>query len=218
MAVADYRRAQEQFTDVGLRLRDFRNDQGRGFQHDGRIVLGNACWLHVVHNWNAESRVNRFLASHGPGLEHLALETDNIEAAVAHLRERGVPFFEDTIFDANDGYEAFIYPDDAIGFTVELIKPHARSWGYPDDADAEPVTRLASVHAVVSDVDPAIRRFEMLFGLHAEGNAIRFGNGAALILEAGPASERGLNALCLDLGGRAVDTPPELGFTLLTGN
>ena len=55
-------------------------------------------------------------------------KTDDIEADVAHLRKLGVPLYQDTIFNAADGFEAFIYPQDAIGFTVELIRPHVTSW------------------------------------------------------------------------------------------
>ena len=222
MAVPDYEHARRQFENLGLRLRDFRNNQGRGFQHDGRILLGNECWLHVVHNWNPESRVNHFLQRYGQRLEHLALETNDIEADVARLRARGIPIFEDEIFDANDGYEAFVYPENAIGFTVELIQPHARSWGYPEDADDDvAVTRLDWVRAVVSDVDSASRRFEDLFGVaaeHLEADArIRFGNGCALVLKTAPARETGLDAMRLELRSGGFETR-DRGFTLVAGN
>jgi len=219
MAVPDYERARRQFENLGLRLRDFRNDQGRGSQHDGRILLGNECWLHVVHNWNPESRVNQFMQRYGQRLEHLALETDDIEADVARLSDRGIPIFEDKIFDANDGYEAFVYPESAIGFTVELIQPHAHSWGYPADADDHvTVIRLDWVEAVVSDVDAASGRFEALFGLpaerHKEEARIRFGNGGALVLKTDPARETGLDAMRLELRSGGFETT-DLGFTLL---
>jgi 4-hydroxyphenylpyruvate dioxygenase-like putative hemolysin len=119
----------------GLKARDFRDDQGQGMQYDARILLGNECWLHLVQNWNPESRVNQFLQRHGEGLEHIALETTTIEDDVAHLRSIGVPIYQDRIFDANDGFEAFVYPDQTPGLTIELIQPHATSWTYPEDAD-----------------------------------------------------------------------------------
>src|SRR5581483_8385575 len=79
IAVPDLRAACDCFEQLyGLTARDYRNDQGRGMQLDARIVLGNACWLHVVQNWNPESRVYQFLDKQGPGLEHIALQTDNI--------------------------------------------------------------------------------------------------------------------------------------------
>ena len=182
-AVADFERVTANLKRFGLPTRDFRDDQGRGFQHDSRVLLGNECWLHVVHNWNPEARVNQFLTRDGEGLEHLALESDDIEADVARLRELDVPLFEDKIFDANDGYEAFVFPDDGIGFTVELIQPHVKSWAYPDDARGEPVsgslgvTRAAAVHARVADIDAARTRFTALFGLTAaDDGTIPLGN------------------------------------------
>ena len=114
----------------GLEAQDYRNDQGKGRQLDARILFPNQCWLHLVQNWDPESRVNRFLRSRGEGLDHIALQTTDIDGDVAGLRERRIPFFQDTIFDANDGYEAFVYPDQLPGMTAELIQPHAHSWGF----------------------------------------------------------------------------------------
>jgi hypothetical protein len=147
---------------------DYRNNQGKGFQLDARIMLPNECWLHVVQNWNPESRVNRFLRSHGEGLEHIALESNDIEADVAHLRETGVPLFQDQIFNAPDGYEAFVYPEHAIGFTVELIQPHKTSWGFdPNKLSNLNVLGLQHIGVAVKDVIPASTRFAGLFGLSA---------------------------------------------------
>lgn len=186
-AVRDFDKVSTRFKQLGLPTRDFRNDQGRGFQHDSRILLGNECWLHIVHNWNPEARVNQFLTREGEGLEHLALESDDIEADVARLRELGIPMFEDKIFDANDGYEAFVFPDDAIGFTIELIQPHVKSWAYPEDARGEPVshdlgvTRAVEVRAAVEDVAASSKKFEQMFGLQATDGVISLGN-ASLVL------------------------------------
>ncbi|MDE2983055.1 MAG: VOC family protein [Gemmatimonadota bacterium] len=159
---------------LGLRARDYRDDQGQGKQLDARILLGNECWLHLVQNWNPESRVNRFLRERGEGLEHIALETDDIAADVAHLRQIGVGVWEDRILDANDGYEAFVYPDRLPGLTIELIQSHDRSWYYPPEAVGEAVStslkasRLQHIGLCVNDLDDACRRFEQYFGLIAQ--------------------------------------------------
>ena len=221
VALADHDLAVEGLERVGLPSRDFRSDQGKGFQHDSRVLLGNECWLHIVHNWNPESRVNRFLHNRGEGLEHLALESDDIEADVARVRAAGVPIFEDRIFDANDGLEAFIYPEDGIGFTVELIKPHDTSWSYPDDALGLPVSALLGkiraqrVGAYVRDVAQASRRFTSLFGTPSGGEpgTIALGN-AELRLQASADHRPGLKDLVLETEKGATGVH-ELGFLAL---
>lgn len=153
---------------LGLKAQDYRSNQGKGFQLDARVMIPNGCWLHLVQNWNPESRVNQHLRAHGEGLEHIALQTDDIEADVAHLREIGVPVFQDTIFNAADGFEAFVYPADAIGFTVELIQPHPTSWQHDASQVTNPnVLGLQHIGVAVKDMDSAVTRFDRLFGLKA---------------------------------------------------
>lgn len=209
IVVRDLRDACDRFERVlGMPARDFRDDQGRGMQFDARILLGNECWLHLVQNWNPETRVHRFLRERGEGLEHVCIETDSIEADVAHLREIGVGVWEDRILDANDGYEAFVFPDKLPGLTVELIESHDRSWVYPPDAVGEPIstsmalTRLHHIGLCVHDLDDARGRFERFFGLAArdpggdESPAVRearieFGNRCSLqLLESRDAASR----------------------------
>jgi len=205
VAVRDFDAATRTLERIGLATRDFRNNQGKGFQHDSRILLGNDCWLHLVHNWNPESRVFRFLERHGPGLEHIALETDAIEADVARLRERGVPLFEDRIFDAKDGYEAFVFPENAIGFTVELIQPHPQSWRYPEEARRRPVSeklgvvKLQHLGVMVRDAKAAAERFTALFGPRPNErlDSIAFGNDCFLKLMEEPESTPGLEHIAL---------------------
>ncbi len=173
MAVRDMHAACAQLERVfGLKCRDFRDDQGKGMQYDSRTLLGNDCWLHVVQNWNPEARVYQFLEKHGEGLEHIALESDDIKADVQHLRDIGVPIYQDKIFDAADGFEAFIYPDQTPGVTVELIQPHAHSWAYPKDAGAVSskmgLIRVQHIGLAVNDLKAACARFEELFGLKCQ--------------------------------------------------
>jgi methylmalonyl-CoA/ethylmalonyl-CoA epimerase len=133
LVVEDLEEACQRFeTLFGLTCQDFRDDQGGGMQFDARILLDNKCWLHVVQNWNPDSRVYKFKEEHGEGLEHISLKTESIHEDVEYLREIDVPVFQDKVFDAQDGFEAFVYPDQTPGVTVELIQPHDTSWTYPE--------------------------------------------------------------------------------------
>jgi methylmalonyl-CoA/ethylmalonyl-CoA epimerase len=139
LVVENLKDACERFEAVlGLPARDFRDDQGQGMQYDARILFPNHCWLHLVQNWNPESRVNRFLQSRGEGLDHIAIQTSDIRADVAYLREHDIPIFRDEIFNAPDGFESFVYPDQLPGMTVELIQPHAHSWSFPKEEFQSP--------------------------------------------------------------------------------
>ena len=216
--------AAERLRQVGLEPAELRTDQGRGFQLDSRKLLGNECWLHVVHNWNPEARVCQYLRTVGEGLEHIAIETDDIEGAVARVKE-SAPIFEDRIFHAADGFEAFVYPGDAAGFTVELIQPHASSWNWPDPPPERvspllSVRRLGEVVAGAPDPEAAGRRFEQLFGLEferANGDVtVPFPNGCRLRFTPG---DPGLRALVLESADPEADlsalrdagTPVEAG-------
>lgn len=174
IVVRDLADASDRFGRIfGLRARDFRDDQAGGKQYDARILLGNECWLHLVQNWMTDSRVYRFLEERGEGLEHIAVETDDIEGDVTRLRANGIPVFEDTIFDRPDGYEAFVLPDQLPGLTIEFIQSHDRSWVYPEDAVGKPISsvmnliRLHHLGLVVQDLHAACRRFQEVLGLEA---------------------------------------------------
>lgn len=208
IVVRDFTQAWNAFDKIlGMRPQDFRDDQGKGMQHDARVLLGNDCWIHIVYNWNPQSRVFRFLEDHGEGLEHIAIETDDIEAAVGRLRKEHVPIFEDRIFNANDGYEAFVYPEDGIGFTVELIQPHASSWMYPEAHRGIPVSTKLGIQcapqltAVVDDVGWAKDRFAKLFGLESHENRVQLGDNCLLQLiphNSSSPCRRGLSRLTLE--------------------
>lgn len=178
--------AAERLGRLGLPPKELRTDQGRGFQLDSRVLLGNECWLHVVHNWNPEARVCRYLRSVGEGLEHLALEVPDIEAAVERVK-RSAPIFEDTILRAADGFEAFVTPEDAAGFTVELIQPHETSWNWPDPPPERLSPLLAATHltevvAVAPDPAAAAARFGELFGLPSRPASADGADGSAVLV------------------------------------
>ena len=121
-----------------------------------------------------------FSNKYGPGLEHIAIETNSIEKDVAHLRELGMPIFSDKVFCAPDGFEAFIYPDKTLAMTVELIQPHTTSWGYPDDggkvSSLMGIRQLHHVGVAVRDVKAAAELFKKLFGQAFTGARLPFDN------------------------------------------
>ncbi len=69
-----------------------------------------------------ESGTARFLRNRGEGTHHICLEVDDIEAALATLRERGVRLIDETPRRGVHGRVAFVHPKAAHGTMVELIE------------------------------------------------------------------------------------------------
>ena len=68
----------------------------------------------------------RYLREHGPGIQHVAFEVEDLDAALAELRERGVETLgEAPRPGADDTTIAFLDPRGFGGILVELCQPRA---------------------------------------------------------------------------------------------
>lgn len=74
-----------------------------------------------------DSPIAKFLGTRGPGLHHVALRVENILAALAHLKSRGVRLIDETPRPGAEGaLVAFIHPSASHGVLVELKQPAQR--------------------------------------------------------------------------------------------
>jgi len=70
-----------------------------------------------------DSPVARFLAERGPGIHHVAYRVDDIEAALAGLREAGVRLIDETPRTGLGGTKiAFVHPKSTFGVLSELVQ------------------------------------------------------------------------------------------------
>ena len=68
-----------------------------------------------------DSPIAKYVARRGPGLHHITLRVDDIAAALARLRERGVRLIDESPrAGAHGSLVAFIHPSSAHGVLVEL--------------------------------------------------------------------------------------------------
>ena len=68
--------------------------------------------------------LEKFLEKRGPGLHHIAVEVEGIEAALAFLKGIGVPLIDETPRIGARGHKvAFIHPKATGGVLVELVEP-----------------------------------------------------------------------------------------------
>jgi len=69
-----------------------------------------------------DTPVGRFLAKRGPGMHHVALETDNVEAALRELSEAGAQLIDSAPRRGLYGLEvAFVHPDAVHGVLTEVV-------------------------------------------------------------------------------------------------
>ena len=75
-----------------------------------------------------DSPIAKFLEKRGPGLHHITLRVDDIDAALAQLKARGVRLIDEAPRPgAEDALVAFIHPSSAHGVLVELKQARSRS-------------------------------------------------------------------------------------------
>ena len=71
----------------------------------------------------SDSPVAKFLETRGEGFHHLALEVEDIVAAVAELKAAGVRLIDETPREGAHGAKvAFLHPKATFGLLVELVQ------------------------------------------------------------------------------------------------
>jgi len=82
--------------------------------------------VQVLAPLTAESTIARFLDRSGPGLQQVAYRVQDLDAASAALRERGMRLLYEAPRRGTAGSRInFVHPKDAGGVLVELVEPAA---------------------------------------------------------------------------------------------
>jgi len=89
---------------------------------------------------SAESPVGRFLDKRGEGVHHLALRVDDIEAALARLRDHGAKVVGSAPRTGAGGQRvAFLHPASTGGVLLELVEPAGQRRAVADIVPGQPV-------------------------------------------------------------------------------
>jgi methylmalonyl-CoA/ethylmalonyl-CoA epimerase len=122
LAVADLDAAIAHYRDVwGLSVshRERVDDQG---VEEAMLPLGDS-HLQLLGATSPESTVAKFIDRRGEGLHHIAYEVDDLEAALAELKAKGVPLIDEEPRRGGRGHMvAFVHPKGNHGLLVELIQ------------------------------------------------------------------------------------------------
>src|SRR4029077_757566 len=77
--------------------------------------------LELLEATSADSAIAKYIEKRGPGLHHITLRVDDIAAALAQLKSRGVRLVDEQPRAGAEGAQgAFIHPSSAHGVLVEL--------------------------------------------------------------------------------------------------
>jgi methylmalonyl-CoA epimerase len=81
--------------------------------------------LELLEATAADSPIAKYVEKRGPGLHHITLRVDDIHAAVAQLKSRGVRMIDETPRPGAEGSTiAFVHPAAAHGVLIELKQSH----------------------------------------------------------------------------------------------
>ncbi len=80
--------------------------------------------IELIHPLKGEGPVAKYLEKRGGGLHHLCFRSDDIEADVARLREKGYVFLSDEPSPgAHGSMVIFIHPKSCDGVLIEINQP-----------------------------------------------------------------------------------------------
>lgn len=80
--------------------------------------------IELVHPLNGEGPIAGFLEKKGAGLHHLCFRSDDIEADVARLKDKGYQFLSDApSLGAHNSKVIFIHPKSCDGVLIEINQP-----------------------------------------------------------------------------------------------
>ncbi|MFC6732082.1 methylmalonyl-CoA epimerase [Haladaptatus sp. DYSN1] len=70
-----------------------------------------------------DGTVSRYLENNGPGIHHLAVATDDIEAALDHARDMGIELIDEESRPGAWGHDvAFLHPKSTGGILMEFVQ------------------------------------------------------------------------------------------------
>jgi methylmalonyl-CoA epimerase len=78
--------------------------------------------LELVQPTTDDTGIARYLAKRGEGIHHLCIEVDDIEGALAQLKDHDVPLIDETPRQGAHGRVAFIHPRGSHGVLIELVE------------------------------------------------------------------------------------------------
>ena len=82
--------------------------------------------IELLEPTSEDSPISKFLEKRGGGIHHIAVEVEDIEAALANLKEKGMRLIDERPRIGAEGcLVAFVHPSSANGVLLELVQTAA---------------------------------------------------------------------------------------------
>ena len=125
VAVRDLDEAVAFYRDTyGMRLVHEEVNEDQGVREAMMSVGESGACIQLLAPLSPDSTIATFLERSGPGVQQVAYRVEDVEAASAVLRDRGLRLLYDSARRGTSGSRVnFIHPKDAGGVLVELVEP-----------------------------------------------------------------------------------------------
>lgn len=108
----------EQF---GFQLHERRRTEGRTSAMVSAVMKAGPITIVLLQGTTPESQVSRYVEHYGPGVQHIAIEVDDLQTLTEELKSAGVEF--DTNIISSPGLrQIFTHRDENSGMMYELIQ------------------------------------------------------------------------------------------------
>ncbi|NTV88939.1 MAG: methylmalonyl-CoA epimerase [Clostridiales bacterium] len=79
--------------------------------------------IELLEATHPDSAVAKFIESKGAGIQHIAYRVDDVEAAIAEMKAKGIRMIDETPrYGAGNARIAFVHPKSTEGVLVELCE------------------------------------------------------------------------------------------------
>lgn len=122
IAISDLAAAKRLYEDLlGLKLTREEVVEEQGVRTHFYPIAGVK--LELLESITPDGPIARHLEKRGPGMQHLAVEVEDIVAAIAELKAKGVRMLDESPRSGVEGSRiAFVHPKDSHGVLLELVE------------------------------------------------------------------------------------------------
>ncbi|MFP5298010.1 MAG: methylmalonyl-CoA epimerase [Actinomycetota bacterium] len=122
LAVSDLEAAIEHYSKIwGVEVSHRERVEDQGVE-EAMLPVGDT-FLQLLGPTGPDTTVGKFIERRGEGLHHIAFEVDDLEGALAELKDKGVPLIDEAPRKGGRGHMvAFVHPKGNHGLLVELIQ------------------------------------------------------------------------------------------------